>query len=365
MGPRRPLWTVIALALAVAASAPARAVPGGPQDESLAPALLSKAKAELARVQDDLKKIEGDLRGHDQTILKAEALVAKAREKNNAEVEAAAREYLQKARDAKARDEATRARLQEALRAARSGFESAQAAMGAWVKEYRGLIAERLADAGTVYDAIRESLKARRDPPVAPRKSFADLRPGDVLLVAPPEGDGWDARGSRAIRFVDKLTSWERGEGGSQSSHSFIYLKTVNGQKLFLDDQLGEGPRIKTEEMILKEYAGRSMDVAHPIARIDADRLWDAAKALTVQNIDHIEESPLRLSTYNLYGNDHMVCSEASRWALVQAWPDLDENNQIRDSASPFKKMLGVYFGPANFYADRQHFIISGLDVPK
>lgn len=365
MGPRRPRWSAIVLALAVAASAPARAVPGGPQDESFAPALLSKAQAELGKVRDDLKKIEGDLRGHDQTILKAEALAAKAREKQNPEVEAAAREYLQKARDAKARDEATRATLQEALRAAQAGFERAQAAMGAWVKEYRGLIESRLADAGTVYDAVLESVKARRDPPVAPRKSFADLRSGDVLLVAPPEGYSPGDLASKGLKFVDKLTSWEWGAGSSQASHTLMYLKTVNGQKLFLDDQLGQGPRIKTEEMILKEYAGRSMDVAHPIARIDADKLWDAAKELTVQNIDHIEGSPLRLSTYNLYGDDHMVCSEASRWALVQAWPGLDENNQLRDTASPFKKMLGVYFGPANFYADRQHFIVSGLDMPK
>jgi hypothetical protein len=365
MGRCRFRWAVIVLALAAAVSAPARAVPGAPQDGSFAPALLSKAQAELGKVRDDLKKIEGDLRGHDQTILKAEALAAKAREKKNAEVEAAAREYLQKACDAKARDEATRATLQEALRAARSGVENAQAAMGAWVKEYRGLIAERLTDAGTVYNYVLDSLKNPKDPPPPPRKPFADLRTGDVLLVAPPDGYRPGDLASKGLKFVDKLTSWEWGAGSSQASHTLMYLKTVNGQKLFLDDQLGEGPRIKTEEMILKEYAGRSMDVAHPIARIDADKLWTAAKELTVQNIAHIEESPLRLSTYNLYGDDHMVCSEASRWALVRAWPGLDEDSQIRDTASPFKKMLGVYFGPANFYSDRQHFIVSAVEMPK
>jgi hypothetical protein len=320
---------------------------------------------EIREIDRRIQKIDRDIQENDRIIKRAAEIVSLAREKNNVPAETAAREALQKNREAKATNEEARAGLDASRKKVLAALEAARAKELAWKGEFKKSIAERLADAGTVYDAILESLKARRDPPVAPRKSFADLRPGDVLLVAPPEGDGWDARGSRAIRFVDKLTSWERGEGGSQASHSFIYLKTVNGQKLFLDDQLGEGPRVKTEEMILKEYAGRSMDVAHPIARIDADKLWDAAKELTVQNIDHIEESTLRLSTYNLYGNDHMVCSEASRWALVQAWPDLDENSQIRDSASPFKKMLGVYFGPANFYADRQHFIISGLDVPR
>ena len=362
MGPRRPRWTVIVLALAVAASAPSRAVTGGTQDESLAPALLSKAKAELARVQDDLKKIEGDLRGHDQTILKAEALVAKAREKNNAEVEAAAREYLQKARDAKARDKATRARLQEALRAAQAGLSAAQETMSRWVKEYRDLIAGRLEDAGTVYDYILDSLRDRKTPP-APQRGLSELRSGDVLLVAPPDGYAPGALASKGLMYVDKLTSLEWGEGSSRASHSLIYLKTVDGRKLFLDDQLGEGPRIKTEEMILKEYAGRSMDVAQPIARPDADRLLTAARQLEVQNLAHLDQSPVGASTYNLYGDDHMVCSEASRWALVQAQPP--DAAKIQDSASPFKKSLGVFFGPANFYSQPQHFVVSALDVPK
>ncbi len=366
MRPRRPRWAAIVLALAVAAAAPARAVPGAPQDESFAPALLSKAQVELGKVRDDLKKIEGDLRGHDQTILKAEALVAKAREKKNPEVEAAAREYLQKARDAKARDEATRATLREALRAAQAGLERAQAAMGAWVKEYRGLIGERLA-AGR--DPLTQAIMSSMDDPMKKPspvvKPFAALDPGDVLLVAPPDGYWPGDLASKGLKFVDKLTSWEWGEGSSKASHTLMYLKTVNGQKLFLDDQLGQGPRIKTEEMVLREYAGRSMDVAQPVAKIDADKLWAAARQLEVQNLAHLDRSLVGASTYNLYGDDHMVCSEASRWALVQAWPDLDENNQLRDTASPFKKMLGVYFGPANFYTDRQHFIVSGLDMPK
>jgi len=350
---------LLALALAGQASAPAQEAPA---DGAFPPAAFALAKAELAKVRADLRKIESDLGGHDQTIAKGEALVAKARERNNSEVEAAAREYLQKARDAKARDEATRARLLETLSGAEAALAKARTAMGQWVKPYRDLIAERLADAGTVYRAVSESLLARKDPPAPPRKAWADLKPGDVLLVAP------DGVLSGGLKFVDKLTSWEWGEGSSRASHGFIYLRTVNGQKIFLDDQLGEGPRLKTEEMILREYAGRDMDVAHPIAGIDADKLWTAARALEIKNLDHVGQSPLGLSTYNLYGDEHMVCSEAARWALVQAWPDAEvqgAEDAIRDTGSPFKKMLGVYFGPANFYADRQHFIVSGLDVPR
>jgi hypothetical protein len=39
-----------------------------------------------------------------------------------------------------------------------------------------------------------------------------------------------------------------------------------------------------------------------------------------------------------------MVCSETSRWALIKA------GQPIPETRSPFKKLLGVYFGPANFF---------------
>jgi hypothetical protein len=357
-------WAVIAL-IFLAAAGPAYPRQGTGHDEGLPPAAYSKARTELAKVGADLSKIERDIQGHEQTIQKAEDLAALARQKNSAQVETAALESRQKARDAKTRDEATRARLQEALRAAQAGLAAARDAMNAWVKEYRDLIAERLADAGTVYDYVLDSLKDRKDPPPPPKKRFSDLRSGDVLLVAPPDGYWPGDLASKGLKFVDKLTSWEWGEGSSKASHTLMYLKTVNGHKLFLDDQLGQGPCIKTEEMVLKEYEGRSMDVAQPVAKVDADKLWAAARQLEVQNLAHIDQSLLGLSTYNLYGDDHMVCSEASRWALIQAWPGLDEDSQIRDAASPFKKMLGVYFGPANFYADRQHFLIAAVEMPK
>jgi hypothetical protein len=347
--------------IATIPAAPASAAQS--HDEGLPPAAYAKARADLAKVRADLDKIGRDLQGHDLTIRKAEDLATRAREMKNAEVEAAAREALLRVRDAKTRDEATRARLQDAMAGLQAGLEKARTAMGAWVQEYRALIAAGLTDAGTVYDAILGSLRDRRPPPAPPRQRFEDLRSGDVLLVAPPEGYGPGALGGKAILFADKLTSWEWGEGSSEASHSFIYLKTVNGRKLFLDDQLGEGPRIKTEEMILREYAGRAMDVAHPVARIDADRLWTAARELEIGNLDHIERSAAGFTTYNLVGDENMVCSEAARWALVRSWPGLDQENQLQDA--PFKKLLGVYFGPANFYADRQDFIISGLDVPK
>jgi hypothetical protein len=339
--------------------------PAPDQPEDLPPLAYFKAQKLIAQVRADMEKIERDIQANDRTIKKAEDIIVLARQKNNAPAETAAREALQKAREAKAKNEETRARLQESHRGAQAGLAAAREAMNAWVKEYRDLITERLAEPGKIFKPILDSLKDPKKSLPPPQKRFSDLQTGDVLLVAPPDGYWPGDLASKGLKFVDKLTSWEWGAGSSQASHTLMYLKTVNGQKLFLDDQLGEGPRIKTEEMVLKEYAGRSMDVAQPVAKPDGDKLWAAARQLEVQNLAHINQSLLGISTYNLYGDDHMVCSEASRWALIQARPDLDEDSQMRDTSSPFKKMLGVYFGPANFYTDRQHFIISGLDMPK
>jgi hypothetical protein len=361
MNRRRRSWLVLMLGL-VAAAVWGFAGSGPGQDQSFPPAAYAKARLLLAQVQADLDKIEAEILVNDRTIKKAEDIIALARQKNNAQAETAAREAQRTAREAKAKNEATRARLQDSRRAAQAGLSAAQETMSRWVKEYRDLITGRLDDAGTVYHYILDSLRNRKTPP-APERGLSELRSGDVLLVAPPDGYGPGALASKGLMYVDKLTSWEWGEGSSRASHSLIYLKTVNGRKLFLDDQLGEGPRIKTEEMILKEYAGRSMDVAQPIARPDADRLLTAARQLEVRNLAHLDQSPVGASTYNLYGDDHMVCSEASRWALVQAQPP--DAAKIEDTGSPFKKSLGVFFGPANFYNQPQHFMVSALDVTK
>ena len=361
MSPRRRSRVALTLGL-VTAALWGFAGSGPGQDESFPPAAYAKARLLLAQVQADLDKIEAEILANDRTIKKAEDIIVLARQKNNGQAETAAREAQGTAREAKAKNEATRARLQDNRRAAQAGLSAAQEAMSRWVKEYRDLIAGRLDDAGTVYDHILDSLRDRKTPP-APQRGLSELRSGDVLLVAPPDGYAPGALASKGLMYVDKLTSWEWGKGSSRASHSLIYLKTVNGRKLFLDDQLGEGPRIKTEEMILKEYEGRSMDVAQPIARPDAEKLWTAARQLEVQNLAHLDQSPVGASTYNLYGDDHMVCSEASRWALVQAQPP--DAAKIEDSGSPFKKSLGVFFGPANFYSQPQHFVVSALDVTK
>jgi hypothetical protein len=235
----------------------------------------------------------------------------------------------------------------------------------AWMTAQMRLISDRLAGPNPWCASVLRSLKIK-EPPL-PHKTFAELQPGDVLLVAPAEGLGMDALQSRGIRFVDRLSSWEWRSG---ASHTLIYLKTVNGKKLFLDNVSGQGPRIKAEEEILKEYGTRAMDiaspaelgVAQPLTNVEGDKLWAAARELGIRELSARERRSGNLvdtTGYGLYGDDNMVCSEVSRWALIKA------GRPAPDSASPFKKLLGVYFGPANFYSQERYFLISPLTRPR
>jgi hypothetical protein len=55
-----------------------------------------------------------------------------------------------------------------------------------------------------------------------------------------------------------------------------------------------------------------------------------------------------------------MVCSEADRWVLVNS------GRKIPETASPLKRLLGIHYGPANFFSDDKNFIITPLyGVPK
>jgi hypothetical protein len=227
-------------------------------------------------------------------------------------------------------------------------------------------IAQRQVQSNPWSEALRGSLKINAPP--LPDKTFPQLQPGDVLLVAPEDdpktGAFWTGH---YIRLFDKLTSWE---WDSYASHSCIYLKEVKGVRFFLDNIPGEGPRLKTEDEIIKEYGERYIDVARarrpgvaqPVSKSDAEKLWTAARELGVkqlnsnlENSGNYIERTMNWTNYGLYGSDNMVCSEASRFVLIKAGLDIPDTN------SPFKKLLGIYFGPANFYSSEQYFLITPL----
>ncbi len=222
-------------------------------------------------------------------------------------------------------------------------------------------IAQRLTGPDPRCNSLVRSLKIKAPP--LPDKMFSELLPGDVLLIAPEDSLTFGAWTGHYIRLFDKLSSWE---WESRASHSCIYLKEVNGVRFFLDNLPGEGPRIKTDDEIIEEYGARAIDVARPkgttvatpVRKMDAEKLWAAARELGIKQIAADQEKAGNLidtTNYGLYGRDNMVCSEASRFVLLKAGLDIPDTNSL------FKKLLGIYFGPANFYSQEQYFLITPL----
>jgi|GEM_PF-4673485 len=217
-----------------------------------------------------------------------------------------------------------------------------------WMAEIRNGIADRLTKINPRLAAIGDII--RSEPKILPVKRFNQLEPGDVLLVEPERGD---FKGN-VVAFSDRLSSLEFGEGSSFASHTFIYLKTVDSKKLFLDNNPNEGFLIKNEDQILKQYGNRHMDVAEPLKSIDAEKLYAAARTKALEETKNKERGLIDTTNYGIFGDD-MVCSEASRWALIQA------GYEVPETGSWLKKAIRIYFGPANFYTEKQYFLISTL----
>ena len=248
------------------------------------------------------------------------------------------------------------------VRQERDAFEKMNTA---WMKSQKQLIQQRIENTNPWCSTIYASLKTK-EPPL-PYKKFGELQPGDVLLISPDKGNDLDAFKSKSIRFADRVSSWE---WESPASHTVLFVKEVNGKKLFLDNTSGTdgktvtgvGPHIITGEEFQKIYGTREAHIAQPVSRVEGQQLWAAARELSLKELTDERKKLGNLTdktNYGLYGSDNMVCSEASRWALIKA------GQSIPETRSPFKKLFGVYFGPANFFSDEQHFIISPMGASK
>lgn len=204
-------------------------------------------------------------------------------------------------------------------------------------------------------NAVIRSFKAKAPPPVG--KRFDDLRVGDVLLLRQPDDmlsldfykAGW-------IIIVDKALSASL---RPHASHTFLFVKEVAGVKLFLDNMPGQGTRVKTEAQIMAEYGSYGLDVARPLGAVDADKLWAASSELGVRSLAELARrsgNKIDTTDYGPFGDDDMVCSETSRWALMKAGLVIPETrSRIK------REVAGVDFGPADFYVDTDHFLVTPL----
>jgi hypothetical protein len=219
----------------------------------------------------------------------------------------------------------------------------------AFVEIQKKLIRQRLEEPNKWCNALAASLTTKAPP--LPYKKFNELQPGDVLLIEP------DSKGSEVIREGDRYLS---GDKTSDASHTVLYLKEVNGRKLFLDNQPGEGPRIVEENYLLKKYGQRKTQVAQlaqPLNKEEGDRLYAAAKEMEAKNKNSVKEKAnnwFDKTNYGGWGKDDVVCSEAD-WALINA-----AGRKIPKSGDKIKMGLGNDYSPAD-YRDSQYFLVTPL----
>lgn len=227
-------------------------------------------------------------------------------------------------------------------------------------------ILKRTAQPNEQAQEIMRSFKTGEVP--SPVKNIANLAPGDVILVAPvPMKDRLrdetkqhlkDVIISNGINFLDR---WGSDNWSSPASHAAIFLGERNGKRWYLDNTSSHGPVIKEEAEFLKEYGQRKMDVAtlvgQPLSQREGQELWKGAHELR------------NSTTYGIWFDDKMVCSETSRWLLVRAGRAVPETQSkdknydlIVDNLKLNKKQF-VNFSPSDFYENQQYFVIHELGM--
>lgn len=220
-----------------------------------------------------------------------------------------------------------------------------------WIELQKKMLKDRLVYTNKWAAELSNSLTSNAPP--LPYKSFNELQAGDVLLIAPAT---WDP--SKGIRWVDQLAS---GSSESSASHTVTYLKEVNGQKLFMDNQPFKGPTIISEKKLIETYGHRSMDVAQlsacgvaqPLNDIEAEKLFKAAVKMQSDNLNADK------SNFGAWGKNDIVCSESS-WALIKA-----SGRKISGTDFGIKSSIGIDFSPADFYSQKQYFLVTPLTTSK
>ncbi|MBK8352383.1 MAG: hypothetical protein IPL21_12060 [Saprospirales bacterium] len=162
------------------------------------------------------------------------------------------------------------------------------------MKEKDKLILERLSVPDPYCLDLEKSLKSNAPPPLSGKK-FSDLKPGDVILVKTEnlskQNDSYEqilnvtsTALTNALSFTDNLFSGTK----EDINHTLIYLKEINGKKIFLDNVPGKGPTIISEDEFSFIYGKREANVAEiarPLTKEQGEKLYSAARQLADQQL--------------------------------------------------------------------------------
>jgi len=326
--------------------------------------MKEKAAAEILKYENEVARC-------DNRISSSEKILKLARQTGNAQAEAVAGEAIRKAQAARVLNEKNaisagrnKKRAETALAHIKSGGKNVEAALeqvefenepSEWKRKQNQLIDQRLIEPNRNAAAICRSLNSTVPP--LPGKNFKELQPGDVVLLAGNSG------ASKLLAAADSDLS----SGGNMSiaSHTVIYLKEVNGKKLFLDNQPFQGPRIITEDEFLSVYGNRGAEVARlaePLNAAEGKRLFSEAVRVAQENRKEVAKNwfgtPLLGTHYGAWGKDDVVCSEAG-WVLIN-----NAGRKVLPSTDQAKADSGVHFSPAD-YVNSPYFIVTPLGIPK
>lgn len=206
---------------------------------------------------------------------------------------------------------------------------------------------------------IVEADSSNKKPANCTAKKLSEITVGDVILIGPDDNEL-----SKSQAWVDGLIMGVN----AKVTHTLTCVKiTKEGKRIFMDNQGNEGPRMISEAEFKIKYDGREKQVASmrdmpfgvasPVDEKEADSIWQMAKRLVQKNKDN-ENGWMGKNNYGLWGDDQIVCSEAS-WVLV---------NVTGRYKIPVSNLLisipgGMDYTPASFFKDTKYFLITKFEM--
>ena len=185
----------------------------------------------------------------------------------------------------------------------------------AWLKSVRNAALQTARSEHKFAHELYRSFRANKPPKPEAIRSLGALKAGEIILVNSEKPGGF---ADLVQGFLDRKISGRRHR--APASHAFVYLGMSGGSRLFLDNQLGEGPRIIGETEFRQRYSHRQLFTARPTMPLDGTELFRAAVDYARSNEAAIKRGHGLFGTkYGVFGKDNLVCSETALFAVARA----------------------------------------------